>query len=90
MTLPFKPIGKALLTLLTLGLNQRRESSEVTTIDLTNTREATDILLNNIVKPLQDELAKTRDLLRQTRQELDEVRSQLEKLSSHMNYQPPN
>ena len=90
MTLPFKPIGKALLTLLTLGLNQRRESSEVTTIDLTNTREATDILLNNIVKPLQDELTKTRDLLRQTRQELDEVRSQLEKLSSHMNYQPPN
>ena len=80
-----KTLGNALLTILTLGLNQRRERSEVTAIDLTNTREATNILLENIVKPLQDELTKTRDLLRQTREELDEVRSQLQRLSTHIN-----
>ena len=84
-----KTIGNVLLSILTLGMSQRRERSEITGLDLANTREATDILIQNIVKPLQDELEQTRSLLRQTREELDTVRTRLREVVQTLNEQKP-
>lgn len=82
MTLPLKPIGRALLNLLTLGLSARKQSAEAAALDLANSKEALQILMEDIVNPLRQELAETRQKLSDVQAQLDVALEQLKVLSA--------
>lgn len=66
--------------LLTMRSTIHKASAEADTVKIQNTEQATRILVENIVDPLQEELKETREELKETKKEFSSTKREMARL----------
>lgn len=67
----------SVVALITMRSTVRKARAEAETIQISNTEQATKVLVENIVNPLKIELAATRDELRETKKEFGATKREM-------------